>query len=62
MLFRSARTVSAVLANAGHRNPSLDGVDADAAARPDDDGADAGDGGGTDGDSEEEDQSSLGDF
>jgi len=56
------KTAETVLANAGHRNPSLDGVDADAAARPDDDGADAGDGGGTDGDSEEEDQSSLGDF
>jgi len=67
------RTAETVLENVGHRDPSMDGVDADEDARPDDagggsggaggrggsgDGASATDGGAAD----EEDQSSLGDF
>jgi len=68
------RTAETVLENVGHRNPSMDGVDADDDARPDDasgagsggaGGRDSGDGasatdGGVAGD--DEDQSSLGDF
>ncbi|QLH76002.1 ATP-dependent DNA helicase [Halosimplex rubrum] len=58
------RTAETVLENAGHRDPSMDGVDPDDSARPDDGGSGAGggDGGtGTEPD-DEEDQSSLGDF
>ncbi|PSQ28311.1 ski2-type helicase [Halobacteriales archaeon QS_9_67_15] len=54
------RTAEAVLENAGHRDPSMDDVEPDVDARPDDDG-DGGDPDGTDPD-DEEDQSSLGDF
>ncbi|WP_135365434.1 ATP-dependent DNA helicase [Halosimplex halophilum] len=58
------RTAETVLENAGHCDPSMDGVEPDASARPDGDGAggDSGavDAGGEPGD--EEDQSSLGDF
>ncbi|WP_436928376.1 ATP-dependent DNA helicase [Halosimplex halobium] len=56
-------TAETVLENAGHRDPSMDGVDPDASARPDD-GA-SGDGGAASAGGEpgdEEDQSSLGDF
>jgi helicase len=64
------RTAETVRENVGHRNPSMDGVDADEEARPDD--ADTGGGAGgsgsgdgasaTDGGRDDEDQSSLGDF
>jgi helicase len=59
------RTAETVLENAGHRDPSMDGVDPDADARPDEDGSASGDGGAADAGGEpgdEEDQSSLGDF
>ncbi len=56
------RTAETVLENAGHRDPSMDGVDPDASARPEEDG-DAGAGGDDAAEpDEEEDQSSLGDF
>ena len=54
------RTAETVLENAGHRDPSMDDVEPDVDARPDDDG-DGGDPDGADPD-DEEDQSSLGDF
>jgi helicase len=65
------RTAVTVLENVGHRDPSMDGVDADEDARPDDargqssgaGGPDSGDGASaTDGGRDDEDQSSLGDF
>jgi replicative superfamily II helicase/intein/homing endonuclease len=66
------RTAETVLENVGHRDPSMEGVDPDEDARPDDPGGvtgrDAGTSGGdgtstTDGGpGESEDQSSLGDF
>ncbi|WP_415378818.1 ATP-dependent DNA helicase [Halosimplex sp. TS25] len=56
------RTAETVLENAGHRDPSMEGVDPDASARPDEDGdADGGSEGAAEPD-DEEDQSSLGDF
>ncbi|WP_459194324.1 ATP-dependent DNA helicase [Halosimplex sp. J119] len=58
------RTAETVLENAGHRDPSMDGVDPDASARPDEDSAAGGSGGPADATAsdDEEDQSSLGDF
>ncbi|WP_436925916.1 ATP-dependent DNA helicase [Halosimplex amylolyticum] len=58
------RTAETVLENAGHRDPSMDGVDPDATARPDenDDGASSGHGADGAEPDDEEDQSSLGDF
>jgi len=59
------RTAETVLENAGHRDPSMDDVDPDDSARPDEnDGGASGDGTGTAGTEpdDEEDQSSLGDF
>ncbi|QPV61403.1 ATP-dependent DNA helicase [Halosimplex litoreum] len=59
------RTAETVLENAGHRDPSMDGVDPDDSARPDEnDGGASDDGSGAAGTEpdDEEDQSSLGDF
>jgi len=59
------RTAETVLENAGHRDPSMEGVDPDDSARPDErDGGAGGSGDGTAGSEpgDEEDQSSLGDF
>ncbi|MFB6138896.1 MAG: ATP-dependent DNA helicase [Halosimplex sp.] len=56
------RTAETVLENAGHRDPSMNDVDPDESARPDE-GADAvGDPADATGVDDEEDQSSLGDF
>ena len=54
------RTAETVLENAGHRDPSMDGVEPDDGARPDESDGD-GSGASTEPD-DEEDQSSLGDF
>jgi len=51
------RTAETILENVGHRNPAMEEVEPDADARPDDP-----DGGGDETDSDDEDQSSLGDF
>ena len=63
------RTAETVLENVGHRDPSMDGVDPDEDARPDDTGGTGSGTDGSDGESatdggreDEEDQSSLGDF
>jgi len=59
------RTAETVLENAGHRDPSMEGVDPDDSARPDESDGGAGgsgDGAAGSGPDDEEDQSSLGDF
>jgi len=55
------RTAETILENAGHRNPSMDGVEPDADAQPAESPGGVGASVGTD-DDPDEDQSSLGDF